>query len=139
MKNIYRLILLFIFLSSCNSTCAHKNIEISELLSIATEEKSIDYCKLLNSSLSGNEDSIKEISLLEFGDAVGYDHGSVIVDLILEIGEEKYLRSIFMISKEEKYLINSYLDVGLIYGNNPKVDKKDLKSTFPKIYDFLKR
>ncbi|UTA66526.1 hypothetical protein [Emticicia sp. 21SJ11W-3] len=93
----------------------------------------------MKSALSGDIDSIKKLSLLEFNDAVRYVHGAVIVDLILQIGEQKYLGSILSTNQEQKYLIKTYLDIGLSYGNNPKVMGTELQDIFPSIYAFLKK
>jgi hypothetical protein len=81
-------------MSSCNNKCIVDNIEVSELLSTVAKEKSIDYCDLLKTTLIGNKDAIKKLSLLEFNDAVGYDHGAVIVDLIIALGETEYIKSV---------------------------------------------
>lgn len=131
--------LLLLFMNSCSNKCMVNDIEVSELLSTVAKEKSIDYCRLLKIALEGDEDSIKRLSLLQFNDAVGYDHGAVIVNLVLHIGEEKYLKSILTINREEKYLIESYLDIGLVYGNNLTTKNKDLKKVFPDICKFLKQ
>lgn len=127
-----------LFINSCSNKCVIGNIEVSELLSTVAKEQSINYCELLKKALTGNEDSIKKLSLFEFNDAVGYDHGAVIVNLIFQIGEVRYIKSISTINGEQKDLINSYIDVGLNYGNNPKKNDKDLKNVFPDLYVFLR-
>lgn len=90
---------LLLFIPSCNHKCVVNKIVISELLSTVAKERSIDYCKLLETALTGDENAIKKLSLLVFSDAVGYDHGSVIVDLITNIGEVKYIKSISAINR----------------------------------------
>lgn len=129
---------LLLFISSCSNKCVVNNIEVSELLGTIANKRAIDYCGLLETALTGDENVIKKLSLLEFNDAVGYDHGSVIVDLIIAIGEAKYIDSFPGINREQKWLIESYIDVGLEYGNNPVVKGKDLKNAFPGLYLFLR-
>ena len=129
--------LLLLFFSSCSNKCVVDNIEVSELLSTVAKERFIDYCELLQIALEGNKNAITKLSLLEFNDAVGYDHGSVIVDLIIAIGETKFINSISEINKEQKELIESDIDIGLNYGNSP-LKGKTLKSAFPDLYLFLK-
>lgn len=123
---------------ACNNKCEVAGMEVSELLSTAAKEKSIDYCSLLGSAAKGDSTAIKRISLLYFGNAAGYDQGAVLVDLILRVGEDKYIQSISTINKDEKMIIESYLNVGLEYGANPKIKDITLKNIFPKIYTFLK-
>lgn len=129
--------LLLLFTSSCNNKCFVDDIEVSELLSTVAKEKSIDYCDLLKDALAGNKKAIKNLSLLEFNDATGYDHGVVIVDLITKLGETEYIKVISTINTEQKNLINSYVDVGLEYGSSPLLKGKDFKTTFPDLYAFL--
>jgi len=132
--------ILFILLSfccSCKNKCIVNNIEISELLYTVSQNKSINYCKLLKTAIKGDSDAIKKLSLLEFYDAAGYDHGSVIVDLIFSISEEKYIKSISTINRAQKDWIKCYIDVGIEYSNNPLIKHRDFKTVFPDLYLFL--
>jgi hypothetical protein len=141
MRKIFLNKLLFLMLSVCFISCnRHKSVNgivVSELLSIASNELQINYCKLLKEATKGNVFSIKQLSLLDFYDGVGYDHSLVIVDLIDFIGEDKFIQSLGTINEEQKNKIKSYLMVGLEYGNNPNLQKKTVKEAFPKIYVFL--
>lgn len=130
---------LLLLVNSCSNKCVVDNIEVSELLGTVAKEKSIDYCGLLKVALTGDKNAIKKLSLLEFDNAVGYDHGEVIVDLITVIGEKEYIKAISTVNKEQKNLISSYIDVGLEYGNNPLVKGKDFKTAFPKLYIFVNK
>jgi len=132
--SVYFLLLLAI---SCNNKCIVNNIEVSELLGTVAKEKSIDYCKLLKTALTDDKSAIKKLSLLEFDNAAGYDHGVVIVDLITVVGEAEYMKAISTANKEQKILINSYINVGLEYGNH-HLQGKDFKNVFPDLYVFLK-
>lgn len=124
-------------LNSCNNSCVIENIEVNELLLTVANENSINYCDLLNESLLGDNKSITELSLLKFEDAVGYEHGAIIVDLIFVIGEEKYLKAVSKLNKKQKNIIYYYIDIGLEYGNNPKVKSRDFEVIFPNLYSFL--
>ncbi|MDN3673042.1 hypothetical protein QWY99_08280 [Flavobacterium branchiarum] len=135
---IMRMCILLLLINSCSNKCIVKNIEVSVLLSTVANEKSINYCELLRKALTGDENSIKKISLLEFDNAVGYDHGAVIVDLVTTLGETEYIKAISKINSEQKKIIHSYIDVGLEYGNNSLVKGKNFKSAFPNLYFFLK-
>jgi len=135
---IISVFLILLLVNYCSNKCIVDNIEVSELLGTVAKEKSIDYCELLKIALTGDKNAIKKLSLLEFDNAVGYEHGEVIVDLITAIGETEYIKAISTANREQKNLINSYIDVGLEYGNNPLLKRKDFKSAFPYLYVFLK-
>lgn len=131
-------ILLLVIVSCGNNRCKSvADIEVSELLRISSNKQDYNYCELLSKAVKEDENSIKKLSLLQFYDAVGYDHGSVIVDLILLIGETKYIEAIDDITPKEKSTIKAYIDVGLEYGNNPAVKDKTLKTAFPELSAFL--
>lgn len=140
-KRFVTKLLLFVILSMCFVNCSRSKsvngIEVSELLFSVSKEQHINYCKLLNEATKGDVTSIKQLVLLRFYDASGYDHGSVIVDLIKIIGEDKFIKSLATINKEEKQIVKGYLVVGLEYRNNSDLHAKTLKDVFPKIYIFL--
>lgn len=121
-----------------NKCTSIDDIEVSELLLISSNKQDYNYCALLEKAVKEDSRSIKELSLLQFYDAVGYDHGSVIVDLILLIGEMKYIDAIRDITPNDKLVIKAYIDVGLEYGNNPALKDKNLKTVFPELSVFLK-
>ncbi len=98
-----------------------RGIYVSESLLIVSEEQGIDYCKLLSKAVNGDDVSIMQLSILEFYESVGYDHGTVIVDLIEQIGENKFVHSFKIASTEQKNLVKRYIEAGLEYGNNPSL------------------
>ena len=126
-----------VYLFSCSNKCNIGGIEVTELLSTVANERSIDYCALLKTANSGDSNSIKKLSLMEFNDAVGYDHGAVVIDLVLKIGEDNYLAAISNFNRSEKKIVESYLDIGLKYGSAATWKNKDLQDLFPKLYAFL--
>ena len=134
-------LLLFVILSMCFINCNRykviNGIVVSELLLSVSKEQHINYCKLLSEAAKGNVNSIKQLALLKFYDAVGYDHSSVIVDLIEVIGEDKFIQSLTPINKEQKQIIKDYIETGLEYGNNSNLQDQTFKEAFPKIYIFL--
>lgn len=113
-------------------------IEISEVLLVHTRDRGIDYCEILSTATKGDEESIRELLLLEIYDAAGYDHGIVIVDLIKIVGEDKIIRAIEVMNCKQKTSITSYIEAGLQYGNNPNSAKQELNDIFPDVYNSLK-
>lgn len=128
---------LMLSLISCSEKCKIRNIEISELLVSISHQNNIKYCKILEKSMEGDNKFIRELSLLNFENAVGYDHGSVLVSLILNIGEEKYLEAIKPLNNEQKQRVKAFLEVGIEYGDNYFVNKRGLEEIFPKINEYL--
>jgi hypothetical protein len=141
MKSINFFTLLFTVLSlaySCkNNSREIDGIDISETVLISSDEQNIDYCNLVEMSLQKHTPSIKTLSLLEYHNAVGYDHGSVLVDIIERVGEDIFINGLNGISITEKITIKSYLMVGLEYGSNPNFEGKTLEHAFPKLNSFL--
>jgi hypothetical protein len=133
-----KILLLLIILSVCFVNCSrHKDvngIEVSELLLFSSKKQHINYCNLLREAIKGNDNSIREITLLEFYDATAYDHSSVIVDLIEIIGEDKFIQSLHSMNKRQKQIAKGYIQVGLEYSNNKQLQLKTFKDAFPKIY-----
>lgn len=124
----------FIFSISCQERCRVNELEINELLILNAKEQGVNYCEILKRSLQKDSSSIKQLSLLYFENSVGYMHGEVLVNLIIDIGEQEFLNALQGIRKAEKTKIHAYLDVGLEYGN---FGNHNLKDTFPKVYVFL--
>lgn len=135
---LYKTLISLAFFSIMSCHCEVENIKVSELLDAVAYDRNIDYCGLLKSSLKGDQKAIKEFSLLDFGDGTSYDHGSVLVDVILNIGEENYLEAIKDISEEEKREIFSYIEVGTMYHYDETISNKIPEQLFPKLTSFLK-
>jgi len=99
----------------------------------------INYRGLLERATKNDAKSIKKLTLLEFHNGIGYDHGTVIVSLIETVGEDNFIQSLTRINNEQKRKIRSYIKVGLAYGHNPNFENKTFEEVFPKIYIFLNR
>lgn len=130
------LIMLFVF-HSCNTKCNVDGIEVSELLLTVSSEKSYNYCSSLENAIKGNKNSVKELALLEFNDSSGYDHGTVLVELVEKIGEKKFINAISLIHSKDKNKILEYLEVGIIYNENESLNNKKVEEVFPILYAFL--
>lgn len=131
------LVMFLVYFTDCNRNKSVNGVVVSELLINVSKEQHVNYCELLKKAMNGDVEHIKQLSLLEFYEGVGYDHGSVVVDLIGIVGEDKFIQSLATINREQKHLITSYIEAGLEYGNNPNVQGKTLKEAFPKIHTFL--
>ena len=117
-----------------------KGIYVDEELRIATDYHwGINYCKLLDDAISGDDKSIRELSLLNYsGDGEpAYDHGDVLVKLIDRIGEDKFISAFGNdLSARDKKSIRNYLSVGLEYGDN-KHGGQTINEVFPLVDKFL--
>lgn len=123
--------------SSCTSKCRIENIDVPETIIINSEEKGIDYCELLEKSVKKDKKSIVKLSLLDFDSSVGYEHGSILVDLIRIIGEEVYIASITEVSVVEKKKIEAFIEIGLMYHSDDSLKEKSIENFFPKLSFFL--
>lgn len=139
MRKLKKYLILFIVLGlySCKSGCNVEGIEVNGLLLTVSNEKSYDYCSSLEKAISGNKNSIKELSLLDFEDSSGYSHGEVLVGLIDKVGEDKFIDAISMLQPKDKNKILAYLEVGIMYNGNKSLNDKKVKDVFPQLYQFL--
>jgi hypothetical protein len=98
--------------------CKHKksNVMVSELLIASSINKKINYCQIMRNSFDKKPNKIKEFSLLNFRGSSGYDHGAILVELIVYIGEKNYCKELGFLKNYEKNTIYAYLRVGLEYG-----------------------
>ncbi len=134
-KTFICLTVLMLFITSCNNR-VRSVIKIPELLLVYSTDYGINYENLLNKAIEGDMDAIRGFALLEFRDAVAYDHGSVMVEMISIIGEDVFISSLSSITKKQKLFVKGYIEAGLEYGNDKSL-RPDFKSVFPRIYSFL--
>lgn len=140
MKNNTRLVYL-IFISLLFVCCINSNvktisgIKVSVQVLVVSSEHGFNYEKTLKSALNGNDCDLKKISTLDFFDtSVGYDHGAILVEIINEIGEDRFLIAVNDCDRREKIILKGYLRAGMEYGKYPD---KALSELFPKIAVFL--
>lgn len=115
-------------------SCSCKNkagIKITDTLKYHTSSRKINYCKMLNKAISEDPSELKSFLKIEIYDGAGYDHGSVLVDLIDYLGEYRFLELSDGLSDKSKANVIEYLEVGLEYNSE---EKRDLYSRFPVIY-----
>ncbi|WP_372473447.1 hypothetical protein AB4865_11555 [Capnocytophaga sp. ARDL2] len=135
---VYTKFIMFLLVASCKTNCEINGIKVDELLYSVSYNKSIYYCELLELALNGDDEAIKEISLLEFYNAVAYEHGIIVVELILHIGENNYIKAIEGLNEKQKHLVEAYVNIGLEYGVNSRINNKEINKQFPKLDLFLK-
>ena len=140
MRSELLLITFFFLMISCKEEC--KDLignEINEMLIINADKNQINYCSLYTKAKEGNIEAIRKISLLNFEDSSGYEHGIILIDLIEYTGEKKYISALSTITIEEKRRLFAYLDVGLQYTDNTKFKEKEVKNVFPTLSVFLSK
>lgn len=138
--NLYFIIVLItgLTLLSCNSKCSVEGIDVPETIQISSKEKGINYCELLEKSLQKEKNSVVKLSLLDFDGSSGYDHGTILVDLVKKLGEDEYIVLINQVNSNEKKKIEAYLEVGLMYHYDDKLKEKSVDESFPKLSTFLR-
>lgn len=137
--NLFKLSVTFLLFVSCNYGQNCNKEYVSNYLIDYTLERDYDYCKLLNESLNEDIIAIKKISLLKFYDGMTYEHGAVLLEIIDNVGEKKYLEAIRSLSSDEKVIIKSYLYAGLDFTQNTRFKDKKLKDTLNEIYNYFDR
>jgi len=115
------------------------DVYVSSDLLYVTKRENINYCHLVRKSLKFDYESVKNISLLQFYDGAGYEHGSVLLDIIDVIGEEQYIELLNGITDEEKKKIDLNLHLGLHFVEQRRKYNNtwEVKEAFPELYAFL--
>lgn len=96
---------------------------------------------LIKSSLNKDSNSIKD--LIDFPHGVGesgYNLGYIITQIIYSLGEQEVIVMSKNYSKKELNNLQSYINVGLEYGDNDydgKMDETHLKEEFPKLLKYI--
>lgn len=140
MKRI--LIALFIMFSLI--ACLKNNINgiiISDtLLSNQSFQENKNLNKIINQCLNKEFNGFKKLLEYNCGDGAGcYDLGYILTQIIFRIGEDDYIKVISKLSKKDQINLNSFIKVGLEYGDNnydEKMDNLRINDTFPKIVNF---
>lgn len=96
-----------------------------------------DFCNLLTKSLGGDSLSIINFTKLEFQNGFFAEQGSLLIDIIDNIGTERFVEIIENLDSIEKYYIKSCIDHGLQYNSNPKYYLIRMNKSLPYIYENL--
>lgn len=134
MKNILVLIACLNFVACVENCTAKLKVPLDTHLFNHIQIEGYTYCELVNRSLNGEERAIILLSKVDIGDAAGYQHGAVLIEIIDLIGEEKYIDYYKNLSIYNRRLIyNLFLPVGLEYTNNKKYEGQKIEVAFPKL------
>lgn len=140
MKRI--LIALFIMFSliSCLKNNINGIIISDTLLSNQSFQENKNLNKIINQCLNKEFNGFKKLLKYNCGDGAGcYDLGYILTQIIFRIGEDDYIKVISKLSKKDQINLNSFIKVGLEYGDNnydEKMDNLRINDTFPKIVNF---
>jgi hypothetical protein len=95
-------------------SCSKPVIPISNTLELGLGSKYSSYVKLLNKSASGDSDALHEFLLIDYlSDGSGYDHGSVIVELIKKIGDNSFSTALGKLDEKQLNNVKDYVKAGL--------------------------
>ena len=140
MKRI--LIALFIMFSliSCLKNNINGIIISDTLLSNQSFQENKNLNKIINQCLNKEFNGFKKLLEFNCGDGARcYDLGYILTQIIFRIVEDDYIKVISKLSKKDQINLNSFIKVGLEYGDNnydEKMDNLRINDTFPKIVNF---
>lgn len=140
MKRI--LIALFIMFSliSCLKNNINGIIISDTLLSNQSFQENKNLNKIINQCLNKEFNGFKKLLEYNCGEGAGcYNLGYILTQIIFRIGEDEYIKVISKLSKKDQINLNSFIKVGLEYGDNnydEKMDNLRINDTFPKIVNF---
>lgn len=116
----------------------HINTALLEIM--ACEYPYIDYPDVVKRASEGSKEDIYLLCSLQFDCGFIYEHGSVLVDLIEILGEDKCVDMMKDIDYDQAIYFDTYISVGLCYGwrygNNPDYDYR-IKDIYPRIDSLL--
>ena len=106
--------------SSCSPCLEVQGIRINEQLSFLAYQQ-CDYCGLIDQAIAGDCESMRELSSLYFDGGYSYEHGEVMVAIVLKVGEERFAKCVTDWPGNEKSRLLVRLEVGLEYGSFPNI------------------
>lgn len=114
-----------------------KKCEKLGIINIDQQYISYNYCDCIEDAIENKDlPSFKKIILMDV-DGNGYNHGSVIIFIIDELGEDNLIK--FLKEFNEKEVIKFYSNIapGFDDTNDEKYKGKNIRKAFPKIAKFL--
>ena len=143
---VYLLFLFFVVLFGCTEGHEVRGINVSREMIDGGDMSGIDYCLLYGNALDGDSSSIRHYSTIKsFDGGFIYVHGVYLVRLIDRVGDNKFVKAIGEINKDDKSIICVYIEAGLeIYkdyhtgeGATEYTSKRDFWDKHPQIWLFL--
>ena len=133
MKNLF--LILWVSFASCLS---HPKIPISDTLENALQDHYMQYVSLLNRAYDNDTDALNKFLKIDYvWDAASYDHGGIVVELLVKCGDSAFYRSLNRLSAKELNFVSSYFRVGLEYSCDVPIDS--IIQNYPKTYALLHR
>lgn len=140
MKRRFLMLIITMLLCSCNTdNCSEKlgfKLDYHLFDDIKINGKS--YCDLVNEAMSGNKESVLELSKINIGDFASYQHGAVLIEVIDKLSEPEYLKIIESLDDKERKAVYYKIWAGLEFTPNPKYEKKHIEVAFPELTKELK-
>lgn len=135
MENFF-LACIFMFISCNANPVCNSKIEIDKIVLDNASVAGVNYCKMVNSCLEGDIESIREMFLdsKDYLDAGSlYLHFNYIYQITKEIGEDRFIEITSELTKQEVEQLYFSIDLGVeTLGNG-----STLGSEFPKLYKIL--
>ena len=133
MKNLF--LMLWVSFAGCLS---HPKIPISDTLENGLQDHYMQYVSLLNRAYNNDTDALNNFLKIDYvWDAAGYDHGGIVVELLVKCVDSAFYRSLNRLSAKELNFVSSYFRVGLEYSCDVPIDS--IIQNYPKTYALLHR
>ncbi len=94
--------------------------------------ENFQFRRLVQASLDGDADALAKLVELPNGDGAGaYDHGAVLMHILMRVGDGKFSRMAAGMDTWKKLRLDSLLAAGFEYGLPKSVDIGEAKLTYP--------
>ena len=135
-KSIAYILLAAFLVGSCSqNNCESRfDFKLSSQLLAKASDKDYSYCNLIEQSLNGKSEAIKNLSLLSFDAGFAYEHGAVLIEVIDSIGEDEYARLIMELPEEERKEVFYSLRAGFDFTQNSNYKNSNFEKSFPELY-----
>ncbi len=95
----------------------------------------------IRKAINQNENGLINLLEVSTDGESSYEMGFIMSQIVYKIGEENFINMIKKLNSRQKSDIYSYIEVGLLYGdqnNDGEFDDKRIEKEFPLIFEYFK-
>lgn len=135
-RSVVYLLFITLLVGSCSqNNCEDKfDFRLTSQLLAKANNYGYPYCNLIEKSLGGDSEAIKDLSLLSFDAGFAYEHGAVLIEVIDSVGEDEYARLLKQLPEKERKEVFFSLRAGFDYTQNPSYKNSDFEKSLPKLH-----